>query len=60
MSGYALRAVGRVRLDNAGGIAIILAGKRAVVVVPGIDLAATSAVVATLQGSAGGTTTVHP
>ncbi len=26
---------------------------------PGIDLTATSAVVATLQGSAGGTTTVH-
>lgn len=59
MSGYALRAVGRVRLDNAAGLATIVAGKRSVVVTPGIDLVATSAVVATLQGYAGGRTTVH-
>jgi hypothetical protein len=57
--GTALRTTGRVRFDRSVGIATILAGTKSVVVTPGIDLTATSAVVATLQGSAGGTTTVH-
>jgi hypothetical protein len=56
-SGYALRAVGRVRLDKCAGIATIAATKSSVVVTPGIDLVSTSAVVATLQGSAGSATT---
>jgi len=58
-TGLALRAVGRVKFDNAAGIATIVAGTRSVVVTPGLNLTATSAVVATLQGLAGGTTTVH-
>ena len=57
--GYALRAVGRVKLDNAAGVVTIAAGSRSKWVRPGIDLASTSAVVATLLGSAGRTTTVH-
>jgi hypothetical protein len=58
-SGLALHTVGRVRLDNSVGLATILSGHNSVTVTPGIDLTATSAVVATLQGSAGATTTVH-
>jgi hypothetical protein len=58
-SGTALRTVGRVRFDNSVGIATIAAGTSSVTVTPGIDLTATSAVVATLQGSAGGTTAVR-
>jgi hypothetical protein len=54
-SGLALRTVGRVRFDNSVGIATVAAGTSSVTVTPGIDLTATSAVVATLQGSAGGT-----
>lgn len=54
LKGTAIRAAGRVRLDNCAGVATILATKTSVVVTPGIDLVATSAVVATLQGSAGG------
>jgi hypothetical protein len=57
--GTALRAKGRVRFDNCSGIATISAGANSKTVTPGIDLAGSSAVVATLQGSAGGTTTVH-
>ena len=57
-SGTALRTVGRVRFDNSVGIATIAAGTSSVTVTPGIDLTATSAVVATLQGDAGGSTTV--
>jgi hypothetical protein len=57
--GLAFRAVGRVKLDNCSGIATIAAGTNNVVVKPGIDLTSSSAVVATLQASAGGTTTVH-
>ena len=56
--GTALRTIGRVRFDNSVGIATIAAGTNSVTVTPGIDLSATSAVVATLQGSAGGSTTV--
>jgi hypothetical protein len=54
LKGTAVRAVGRVRLDNCAGVATIVATKSSVVVTPGIDLVATSAVVGTLQGSAGG------
>jgi hypothetical protein len=57
--GYALRAVGRVRFDQCAGVATIRAGTRSRTVTPGIDLTSSSAVVATLMGSAGGTTTVH-
>jgi hypothetical protein len=57
--GYALRAVGRVKLDRCAGVATIATGTRSIKVTPGIDLVSTSAVVATLQGNAGsGTTTV--
>ena len=58
-TGTALRTVGRVRFDNSVGIATIALGASSVTVTPGIDLTATSAVVATLQGSAGGTTSVR-
>ena len=58
-SGYALRAAGRVRFDNSAGVATISKGTRSVVVTPGVRLEATSAVVATLQGNAGGSTTVQ-
>jgi len=58
-SGYALRTVGRVKLEKSVGIATISAGSNHVTVSPGIDVTTTSAVVATLQGSAGGKTTVH-
>jgi hypothetical protein len=57
--GYALRAVGRVRFDQCAGVATIRAGARSRTVTPGIGLTSSSAVVATLMGSAGGTTTVH-
>ena len=57
--GTALRAIGRVKLDNCAGVATIASGHTSVTVTPGTDLSATSAVVATLMGSAGGTTTVH-
>ena len=56
--GTALRTIGRVRFDNSVGIATIASGTSSVTVTPGIDLSATSAVVATLQGDAGGSTTV--
>jgi hypothetical protein len=59
MSGTALRATGRVKFDHCVGVATVGAGTKSVVVTPGIDLQATSATVATLQGSAGATTTVH-
>jgi hypothetical protein len=58
-TGYAIRAVGRVKLDKCAGVATIAATNSSVVVTPGIDLVSTSAVVASLMGSAGGTTTVH-
>jgi hypothetical protein len=59
LKGYALRAIGRVKLDKCAGVATIAAGTRSIVVIPGIDLVSTSAVVATLQGNPGGTTTVQ-
>ena len=58
-TGTALRATGRVKFDQCAGIATIASGTKSVSVTPGIDLASTSAVVATLMGSAGGTTNVH-
>jgi hypothetical protein len=58
-SGYALRTVGRVRFEKSVGIATVAAGSNHVTVSPGIDITTTTAVVATLQGSAGGKTTVH-
>jgi hypothetical protein len=57
--GTALQAIGKVKFDKSVGIATIASGSKSGVVTPGIDLTTTSAVVATLQGSAGGTTTVH-
>jgi len=57
-TGYALRTDGRVRLDKSSGVATIASGASSVAVTPGIDLTATSAVVATLNGSAGGSTAV--
>jgi hypothetical protein len=59
MSGYAIRASGRVRFDKCAGVASIGSGKRSVVITPGVRLGPTSAVVATLQGNAGGSTTVQ-
>ena len=57
-TGYALRTKGRVRLDQSAGQATITSGTSSVVVTPGIDLTATTAVVATLNGDAGGSTAV--
>jgi hypothetical protein len=57
-TGYALQTDGRVRFDKSAGKATIAAGTSSVVVTPGIDLTASSAVVATLNGNAGGSTTV--
>jgi hypothetical protein len=56
-TGLALRAVGRVKLDKCAGVGAIPAGSKSLIVTPGIDLVTTSAVVATLQGSAGTETT---
>jgi hypothetical protein len=58
-SGTALRTVGRVRFDNSVGIATISSGRASVVVTPGIDLSASSAVVATLQANPSGTIAVQ-
>ena len=57
-TGYALRTGGRVKLDKSAGIATIASAHSSVTVTPGIDLTTTSAVVATLNGSAGGSTAV--
>jgi len=57
-SGYAIRSVGRVRFEKSVGIATINAGTSSVVVTPGIDLTSASAVTATLNGDAGGSTAV--
>jgi hypothetical protein len=56
-TGYAIRSSGRVRFDDSVGIATIPSGTNSVVVTPGIDLTASSAVVATLQGNPGSPTT---
>jgi hypothetical protein len=58
-SGYALRTSGRVKLEKSAGWTTITAGTKSKTVTPGVDLATSSAVVATLQGSAGGTTNGH-
>lgn len=58
-TGYALRSSGRVRFEKSAGLATIAATSNKVTVSPGIDLTAGSKVLATLQTSAGGTTTVH-
>lgn len=58
-TGYALRTSGRLRFDKASGSATVAAGRRSVVVTPGFELAASTKVLATLQGSAGGRTTIH-
>ena len=50
--------MGRVRFDNSVGIATVAAGTSSVTVTPGIDLTATSAVVATLQANPAGTLAV--
>jgi hypothetical protein len=49
-SGTALRAIGRVRLDNCAGVAMIPAGANYKVITPGINLSSSSAVTATLMG----------
>jgi hypothetical protein len=58
-TGYALRTLGRLRFDKAAGLATIAAGSRSVTITPGTVVTTATAIVATLQGSAGGTTTVH-
>jgi hypothetical protein len=57
-SGYALRTDGKVRLDKSAGLATVAGGTSAIAVTPGIDLTTTSAVIATLNGNAGGSTAV--
>jgi hypothetical protein len=57
-TGYALVTDGRVKLGKSAGVATIASAHSSVTVTPGIDLTATSAVVATLNGSAGGSTAV--
>jgi hypothetical protein len=57
-TGYALRTNGRVRLDKSAGQATVASGTASVSVNPGIDLTSASAVVATLNGDAGGSTAV--
>ena len=57
--GTALMVVGRARFMNCVGVATIRKGTSRVTVTPGLDLVSTSAVVATLMGSAGGTTAVR-
>jgi hypothetical protein len=57
--GIALWAKGRVRLEKSSGKATIAAGTKSVVVTPGIDLTAATHIIATLNGSPGGTTTVQ-
>jgi hypothetical protein len=58
-SGWALRTLGKVKLEKSAGLATIATGTKSVTVTPGIDLTPTTAVHSTMQGSAGGTTTVH-
>ena len=57
-TGIALLADGRVRLTKSAGQATIASGTASVSVTPGIDLTTTSAVIATLNGDAGGSTAV--
>jgi len=57
-TGYALRTDGRVRLDKSAGQATIASGSASIAVTPGIDLTSGSAVIATLNGDAGGSTAI--
>jgi len=57
--GFALVTSGKVKFDKSAGVATIVAGTRDVLVTPGLDLTATTAVIATLNGFPGGTTTVQ-
>lgn len=50
-TGTSLRATGRVRLDRSAGIATVAEGATNVLVTPGIDVTATSAVVATVMST---------
>jgi hypothetical protein len=58
-TGYALRTNGRVKLDKSAGSTTITAGTKSKTVTPGVDVTTSSVILATLQGSAGGTTNVH-
>lgn len=58
-SGFALKTSGRLSLAKASGSVTIAAGTKSKSITPGTDIAATTLAFATLQGSAGGTTTVH-
>jgi hypothetical protein len=57
-TGYAVQADGRILFNKSAGLATIASGTSSVSVTPGIDLTATSAVIATLNGNAGGSTAV--
>jgi len=57
-TGYAVHADGRILLDKSAGLATIASGTSSVSVTPGIDLTSSSAVIATLNGNAGGSTAV--
>ena len=57
--GFGLRTSGRLDLRKASGLVPINAGAKSVYLVPGIDMDKNSFAIATLNGSAGGTTTVH-
>jgi hypothetical protein len=57
--GTALWATGKVRFDQQAGVATVKKGAKTVSVTPGCKLTSSSAVTATLMGSAGGTITVH-
>jgi hypothetical protein len=56
--GTALRAQGPVRFSTSG-LATIPSGSRSVIVTPGVDITASSKVLATLQTSPGGTTAIQ-
>jgi hypothetical protein len=57
-NGLALVAEGRVKFKTSA-IVTVAAGHRSVAVTPGVDLEASSKVLALLQGNAGGSTTVQ-
>ena len=57
-TGFAIRSMGRIRLEQSAGKATIASGTSSVVVTPGIDLTTTTAVIATLNGNAGGSVAV--
>lgn len=57
-TGYAVRADGRIQFNKSAGLATIASGTSSISVTPGIDLTSTTAVIATLNGNAGGSTAV--